>query len=382
MVSLGLASGALTFLLRNEGVTPDRAASISALIMVPHTIYFLWGPITDFWMRRRTWIMVAAVAAAIALLAAFCQRSLAALWAVALLFLGACFGVIVAAACGGMMGAFTSETSKRRASSAYQIGSLTIGAVAIFLLVSLADRFPLGALGCIVAAMVVLPALFALAAPPQSMIREHGARETVRRIGREFKSTFLRWEAIPYTLLIVAPCASGAMIGLLPQLARDYGVSGSQVAWINGLGGALLTSAGALSALLVPVRVRATIAYLLTGLANAAALALLSLGPQRPAIYFVSTVLFLFTVGAGYALFTAVSLEFLGGSGKSGSARYSIINSLGNFPVAYMSWLDGRGYAHWGPRGMPGMDALVSTVTILALLGHFVFSRRRRERLG
>jgi hypothetical protein len=65
VISLGLASGALTFLLRNEGVTPDRAASISALIMVPHSIYFLWGPVTDFWMRRRTWIMVAAVAAAV-----------------------------------------------------------------------------------------------------------------------------------------------------------------------------------------------------------------------------------------------------------------------------------------------------------------------------
>jgi PAT family beta-lactamase induction signal transducer AmpG len=379
VVSLGLASGALAFLLRNEGVTPDRAASIAALIMVPHTIYFLWGPITDFWMRRRTWIMVAAIAAAVALLAAFCQRSLAAPWAVALLFLGACFGVIVAAACGGMMGAFTSEINKRRASSAYQIGSLTIGAVAIFLLVSFADRFPLRALGCIVAAMVVLPALFAFAVPPQTMVRERGARETVRRIGREFKSTFLRGEAIPYALLIVSPCGSGAMMGLLPQLARDYSVSGAQVAWINGLGGALLTSAGAFSALLIPVRVRATIAYLLAGLANAAALVLLSFGPQRPAIYFASTVLFLFTVGAGYALFTAVSLEFLGGSGKSGSARYSIINSLGNVPVAYMSWLDGRGYALWGPRGMPGIDAGVSTVVILILLGHFAFSRRRRR---
>jgi PAT family beta-lactamase induction signal transducer AmpG len=156
-------------------------------------------------------------------------------------------------------------------------------------------------------------------------------------------------------------------------------VSGAQVAWINGLGGALLTSAGAFSALLIPVRVRATIAYLLAGLANAAALVLLSFGPQRPAIYFASTVLFLFTVGAGYALFTAVSLEFLGGSGKSGSARYSIINSLGNVPVAYMSWLDGRGYALWGPRGMPGIDAGVSTVVILILLGHFAFSRRRRR---
>jgi PAT family beta-lactamase induction signal transducer AmpG len=378
VVSLGLASGALTFLLRNEGVTPDRAASISALIMVPHTIYFLWGPITDFWMRRRTWIMAAAVAAAVALLAAFYQRSLAAPWAVALLFLGACFGVIVAAACGGMMGAFTSETNKRRASSAYQIGSLTIGAVAIFLLVSFADRFPLGALGCIVAAMVVLPALFAYAAPPQSMVREHGARETAMRVWSEFKSTFLRWEAIPYTLLIASPCASGAMIGLLPQLARDYGVSGAQVAWINGLGGALLTSAGALSALLIPIRVRASIAYLLTGLANAVTLVLLSFGPQRPAIYFASTVLFLFTIGAGYALFTAVALEFMGRSGKSGSARYSIINSLGNLPVAYMSWLDGRGYALWGPRGMPGIDALVSAAVISILLGHFVVSRRRK----
>jgi PAT family beta-lactamase induction signal transducer AmpG len=381
VISLGLAGGALTFLLRNQGVAPDRAASIAALIMVPHFTYFLWGPVTDFWMRRRTWIMVAAVAAAVALLAAFHQHSLATPWAVALLFLGACLGVIVAAACGGIMGAFTSETNKRRASSAYQIGSLTIGAVAIFLLVSFADRFPLGVLGCIVAAMVVLPALFAFAAPPQSMVREHGLEGTLARIGREFKSTFLRWEAIPYTLMIASPCASGAMIGQLPQLARDYGVSGTQVAWINGLGGALLTSAGAFSALLVPVRVRASISFLLVGLANAATLALLSLGPQRPAIYFVSTALFLFTVGAGYAMFTAVCLEFLGHSGKSGSSRYAIINSLGNIPVFYMTWLDGRGYALWGPRGMPGIDALVSAILILILLGHFVLSKRRDNRL-
>jgi MFS family permease len=381
VISLGLAGGALTFLLRNQGVAPDRAASIAALIMVPHFTYFLWGPVTDFWMRRRTWIMVAAVAAAVVLLAAFHQHSLATPWAVALLFLGACLGVIIAAACGGIMGAFTSEINKRRASSAYQIGSLTIGAVAIFLLVSFADRFSLGVLGCIVAAMVVLPALFAFAAPPQSMVREHGLEGTLARIGREFKSTFLRWEAIPYTLMIASPCASGAMIGQLPQLARDYGVSGTQVAWINGLGGALLTSAGAFSALLVPVRVRASISFLLVGLANAATLALLSLGPQRPAIYFVSTALFLFTVGAGYAMFTAVCLEFLGHSGKSGSSRYAIINSLGNIPVFYMTWLDGRGYALWGPRGMPGIDALVSAILILILLGHFVLSKRRDNRL-
>jgi PAT family beta-lactamase induction signal transducer AmpG len=382
VISLGLVGGALTFLLRNEGVTPGRAASISALIALPHAIYFFWGPVTDFWMRRRTWLMLASVVAAIAVLAAFHQPTLATRWAVALLFLGACFGVIVPAACGGMMGTLASETNRRRASSFYQSGSLIIGAIAVFLLLSFAERFTLGALGWMVAAMIAVPALFALAAPPQSMVREHGARETVMRIGREFKSTFLRWEAIPYALLVSCPCASGAMIGLLPELARDFGVSGAQVAWINGVGGALLTTAGALSASLIPIRVRASIAFLLAGLANAATLALFSLGPQRPAIYIVATVLYLFTIGAGYALFTAVVLEFLGHSGKSGSSRYSIINSLGNIPVVYMTWLDGRGYALWGPRGMPGIDALVSAVTILLLLGHFAFSRWRRERMG
>jgi PAT family beta-lactamase induction signal transducer AmpG len=381
VIALGLVSGSLTFLLRNEGVTPERAASIAALIALPHAIYFFWGPVTDFWMRRRTWLMIAAVAAAAALLAAFHQHTLATPWAVGLLFLGACFGVIVPAACGGMMGALASETSKRRASSFYQSGSLTIGAVAVFLLLSFAERFSLGKLGWIVAALIVLPALFALAAPPQSMASEHGARETTVRIGREFKSTFLRWEALPYALLVASPCSSGAMIGLLPELARDYGVSGAQVAWINGVGGALLTTAGALSASLIPIRVRAPIAFLLAGLANTATLALLSLGPQRPAIYFAGTVLYLFTIGAGYALFTAVVLEFLGGSGKSGSSRYAIINSLGNIPVVYMTWLDGRGYAHWGPRGMPGLDALVSAAIISILLAHFVVSRRRNERM-
>ena len=381
VISLGLVGGALTFLLRNEGVTPDRAASISALIALPHAIYFFWGPVTDFWIRRRTWLVLAAITAAAALLAAFHQRTLGTPWAVGLLFLGACLGVIVPAACGGMMGALSSETNKRRASSFYQSGSLAVGALAVFLLLSFAGRLSLGTLGWIVAALIVLPALFALAAPPQSMASEHGVRETAARIGREFKSTFLHWKALPSALLITSPCASGAMIGLLPELARDYGVSGTQVAWINGVGGALLTTAGALSASLIPVRVRASVAFLSAGLANAGTLALLSLGPQRPAIYFASTVLYLFTIGAGYALFTAVALEFLGGSGKSGSSRYAIINSLGNIPVVYMTWLDGRGYAHWGPRGMPRMDAMVSAAIITILLGHFVASRWKKERL-
>lgn len=377
VIAVGLVSGALAYLLRNEGVDPARGASLVALLSLPHAIYFLWGPLTDFWMGRRIWLMAGAVASASILLLAFHQPRLGSNFAVALLFLSACLGVLVAAACGGMLGTLHSEANRRRAGSFYQVGSLVVGGIAVFVLVSLAARLSLGALGWIVAAMIVIPSLIALAAPAQAPIREQSARETGARIWQEFKGTFLRWEAIPYTLLVTFPMCSGAMIGLLPELARDYGVTGQQVAWINGLAGALLMAAGALVASLIPVRVRAPIAYLLAGLANAATLAILSLGPQRPAVYFTGTVLYLFTIGAGYALFTGVSLEFLGRSGKSGSSRYAIINSLGNLPVAYVAYLDGRAYAHWGPRAMPAADAVLSAIGATLLLAHFVFSRSR-----
>ncbi len=379
VISIGLVSGALTFLLRNEGVDPARAASISALIALPHAIYFLWGPITDFLFQRRFWIIAASIAAAVTLLCAFHLPRLGSTWGVTLLFLAAAIAVLSPAACGGMMATLHSELNRRRASSFYQVGSLAIGAVAVFAIASLAGRVSVGVLGLIVAAMIVLPALFSLEAPSEPVVTEGTLRETLARILDECKTTFFRWEAIPYILVVAGPAGSGAMIGLLGELARDYGVSGQQVGWINGIGGVFLTSAGALAASLVPIKIRAPIAFLVSTIVNAATLAVLALGPLKPVIYLAGTVLYLFTIGVCYALTTAVILEMMGASGKSGSGRYSIVNSLANVPVVYMIWLDGRGYSLWGPRGMPATDAIVSAVAASLLLTHYIVSGRRRR---
>src|SRR6185312_3011452 len=147
--------------------------------------------------------------------------------------------------------------------------------------------------------------------------------------------------------------------------------------WMNGLGGAVLTAAGALAASLVPARISAPVAYLTSGIINATTLAVLALGPLHPATYFTGVTLYLFTVGAGYALFTAVLLEFLGASGKSGSGRYSIINSLGNVPVVYMIFLDGKGYGHWGTRGLPATEAIVGTLGAVILLAYFLTRKQQ-----
>jgi PAT family beta-lactamase induction signal transducer AmpG len=376
VLSNGLIGGALFYLLLKQGVDAGRAAGIVAFLNLPQTIYFLWSPITDFWIRRRTWLMVAATAAAAVMLAAFHQSSLASPWAVGLMFLSACFGQLIVAGSGGMMGTLASEVNRRRASSFYQGGSLAFGALALSVLVVLAERLQLGVLGWIMAAMIALPSLSAFAAPEQRTIGGHSLAETFARIWHEFKGTFFRWKAIPYTLIMLFPMCSGSMIQILPGLAKDYHISGGQVAWINGVGAALLNIAGALSVALIPARVRAPVAYLTMGLVNAATLAVLWLGPLKPMVYFAGAVLFLFTIGACYALFTAVVLEFLGSSGKSGSSRYSIINSLGNVPVAYMAWIDGSCAGKWGARAASGADVVLSTIGASILLAYFL-SRRK-----
>jgi PAT family beta-lactamase induction signal transducer AmpG len=81
-------------------------------------------------------------------------------------------------------------------------------------------------------------------------------------------------------------------------------------------------------------------------------------------------------VGTCYALFTAVVLEFLGHSGKSGSGRYSIINSLGNVPVLYMLRLDGWGGDEWGARGLSGTEAVTGAIGATILLAYFLTRKR------
>jgi len=378
VLAYGIISGVLSYLLRRQGVGIGRTSQIIALLILPQTIYFLWSPITDFWIRRRTWLMVGAIGSALTLAAAFHGSRLDTPAAVALMFLSACFGQLIVSSCGGMMGTLRSEATRRKASSVYQAGALAFGALGVFVLARLAERMGMGPLGWIAAALIALPSLAAFATPEQPRQQEKGIKQTFAGIWHEFKVTFFRWRAVPYTLLMLFPMASGALIGLLPGIAQDYHVSGQNMAWMNGLAGALLTASGSLAATLIPARIRASIAYLSVCLFNEALLLILWLGPLSPSTYFIGATLYLFTIGACYALFTAVVLEFLGQSGRSGCGRYSIINSLGNVPVVYMTALDGRGGQLWGARGLAGTDAVVGAIGAAILLTYFL-TRKRPE---
>lgn len=365
--------GVLGYLLTQQGMKIDVASHWISILALPTSLYFLYSPLTDFLLKRRTWLMVGSLCTALLMLFAFSQKTLAAATPLRLILLSGCFVQLVVASCGGMMGTLHSASSRRTASSFYQAGSMAFGALATWMLIRESSRVSAATLGGMSAAFIGLPSIFALLTPHQPIVSTSGLGQTLRILRNECKATFFRLDAIPYIIFLLLPTGTGAAIGLLPGIAKSYGVSGDGIAWMNGLLGALAIAAGSMLTALVPPKFPIVRVALVVYIINALFLAAMAFGPLQPWNYFTGVILYLFTTGCCYSLSTAVALEFLGASGKSGSGRYSVINSLVNVPVLIMISVDGWGAARWGTRGLPATECLMALITAIPMLIYALF---------
>jgi len=372
--------GALAYLLSMQGVGSGGQSRLLALLGIPTWLYFVWSPVTDFFVRRRTWLLIGGVSAGAMIAAAFHEQHLTSRSSVALLLLSACLVQLVVSSCGGIMAELHSDRTRKRASGFYQAGLVGFGSLSAWVLVYMSSRVSQGTLGWFAGVMIALPALSVLTTPAQQTLGNGSFSQSLRNVGVEFKRTFWTRRAVPYFLYMLLPGCSGAAIGLLPGVAAQYRVSGDSVAWINGLAGGLLLAAGALSfaalpSLLRKMRVHASMMVVanVLYLINCAALAVLWIGHLDAQTYFIGVMLYLFTVGAGNAAFTAVILEFISDAGESGSTRYSLINSLGNVPVQYMILADGWGAERFGVKGLTGTECVIGAVGSVAFLAWLRF---------
>jgi len=372
--------GALAYLLSTQGVGSGGQSHLLALLGIPTWLYFVWSPITDFFVRRRTWLLIGGVSAGAMIAAAFHEQHLTSRSAVAMMLLSACLVQLVVSSCGGIMAELHSEKTRKRASGFYQAGLAGFGSLSAWVMVYMSSRVSQGTLGWFAGAMIALPALSVLATPAQQTLGSGSFGQSLRNVGVEFKHTFWARRAVPYLLYMLLPGCTGAAVGLLPGIAAQYRVGGDSVAWVNGLAGGLLLAAGALSFAAVPsllramrVHVSAMVVANVLYLVNCAALAILWLGHLDARTYFIGVMLYLFTVGTGNAAFTAVILEFIGDAGESGSTRYSLINSLGNVPVQYMILADGWGADRFGVRGLAGTECVIGAVACSAFLAWLYF---------
>jgi hypothetical protein len=359
----------LSYFLRVDGLPMDQIANKVALLGIPPMLYFLWSPLTDLWFRRRAWVLGSALIAGAALYTAFRMPTFGTSGATALLLIAVSVGELVSASGGGLLAATVSQEQKTRVASTYEMGNLGGGALGGGCILLFSRCFSRTVVGVVAAGLLIVPALAVLGIAETQRARPvENIADALRETSGEFRRTFWSWSGLPTLLLICSPIGSGAAGNLLAGLALDFHVSTGQIIWVTGILGGLLTAAGALVIALSPSHYDKRVAYATAGLVNALMIALLCFGRPRPEMFMVGAALYLLTLGICNALFTVLIFELLGAAGRSASSRYALLFSLGNTSVAYMSWVDGRGYSWFGPRGLPGTEALVTVITAITFL--------------
>ena len=358
----GFVSTAMPYLLRSAGVEVGRIAEIGSLALAPAVWYFLWSPLADIGLRRRTWLMLSAAASAACLWSALRQPLPGGLhWFVAFVVAGSALNSIVGSANGGLMAASIADGERGRAGGWLQAGNVGGGTLGAGALLWLAPHLSATGLANTAAAMVLIPSVAALwiAEPPAP--REPLSR-AAGEMWRDIKAMFRSKRSLTGLAMLLSPMGAAAAANLFSGIAVDYGASGRMVIWITGLGAGLLTSLGSLLGGFFCDRIPRRTAYALAALASAACAGWMTAAPVNPATFAVGVSLYLFSQGLAFAAYSALQLELVGEGGRSGATRYTLYGAAANAPVMYMTWVDGQGYRRGGVRGLLGADALSNLV--------------------
>ena len=375
-VFLGFVRIPLPFLLRKENVSVDKIAEVVSFVLLPAAFYFLWSPLVDFKFGRRYWLLFAAFASAALLAFALLGASLSASNCKWIMLVAFTICLLTSAASGGLIASILPKNGRERSTGWYQAGTLGASAFGGGVLLYLAERITKTQFALCAFVLIAIPALSSLLmreppAVPQSTIPLGG------QLKNEFQSTFWTKRNIVGILLILAPIGTDAAAALWSGMAVDYHITGSQLSWISGVGGAIFVIAGALLGGYLPAQYDKRAKYVCAGILNALASMIFACGPVSQTIYFLGFGIYQFTIGICYTCLTSLVLEMLGEAGISLSTRYTILISLSNIPVIYMTWMEGHAFSLYGNRAVSLTDA-GGNLIIAAIFGVYFFNQHSK----
>ncbi|MBS1815976.1 MAG: MFS transporter [Acidobacteria bacterium] len=369
VVTTGLFTTSIAFLLRRAGMSIGEIGSTVALMQVPITFYFLYAPIVDFFFRRKVWAALVGILSGVLAGAGLVILNTHLRLAILLIFFGSAMATLVSAASGGMMGSLLTKEEKAKVGGWIQGGNLGAGSIAGGIILLLAAHHGNALLALVILAGCVPTALTALAVhEPHREKHAEKLGATFKDMGRELTQMFFNWKNLPGMLVLASPIGTGAMQSLMGGLTHEYGATGTQLAFANGFGGGIATAIGSLCAILWPAKWNRMVPYM-----GSAALYMLvtggvALGPVAPWVLITGLICSNFATGLCYGTYTGLVLQTMGEGGRRQSTRYTLLNAIGNLPVVYMVFLCGRVGDHfgptYGPRVIAGFDALTNLAAI------------------
>ncbi len=329
-------------------------AAITTLGLLAVTLAFLFGPVLDVWLSRRTYAIAATIGCAASGVVALLELdNLGALSVAvaAMMLLSAVNGI----AMGGWFGSL--ETADADADLGAWMNAWNIagfGLIAMAAIPVVRGTSPVvAAVALSVPLLLPLPIYFVT---PARRAAGRRARESFARFFADIRA-LVRQPAIPRLLILfLAPSASFALTNTLGGLGRDYRASEVFVAL---MGGAAATVAGLVGSLAVPPLARrapGTALYLAVGATGALFTLSLILLPRTPFTFALAMSGQNIAQSAALALVYVLALQSLGEDNPLAATQFGLLTSASTLPITYMQWLDGQAYGAGGLEAMYAVD--------------------------
>ena len=376
----GYLSVAVAYLLSKGGISVGEVASLIAVGLIPHTIKFLWAPIADTTLTRKSWYVISCVGCSVGIFATGILpplKSSIPLLAI-IVTVSNVASTFLGMACESLMAYCTPENEKGRAGGWFQAGNLGGGGIGGGLGLYLAQALPHPWMsGAVVGALCLLCmlALFFLDEPHAAHQRE-SMLASLKFVAIDLWHVAKSRLGLLALILCFLPIGSGAASGLWSAVAGDWHASANTVALVTGVVGGIVAAIGCLAGGWACDRMDRKTAYALYGVLQALCAVAMALSPRTETTYIVFTTLYAFITGLTYAGFSAFVLEAMGMG--AAATKYSVFASLSNTPIAYMTSVDGWAHTRWGPSGMLYAEAVAGAIGLVLFVGVMMVAGRIR----
>ena len=368
MLPFGVMGGYLTvavaYQLSHAGLSVEAIAALIAASYIPHTWKFLWAPIADTTLKRKTWYLLGAVVSAVGIWATGAvpaeARFVPLLYAVVIVSnLAVTF---LAMSVESLMVYGTPPGQQGRAAGWFQAGNLggygLGGGAGLWMAERLPEPWIAGTVLAVASALCCVALLFV--SEPPSMLRTGSQRQ---RLGAVLKDLWIVTRSRPgYLALLICflPIGSGAASNLWSAVADDWHASADTVALVTGALSGVVSAAGCLAGGYLADRIDRKTAYALYGLVMAVCAAAMAVAPRTEPMFVAFTTAYAFIQGLSYAGFSAVVMEAIGLG--AAATKYTLYASLSNMPIMYVTLIDGAAHTRWGSSGMLYTEAMIGIV--------------------
>ena len=366
----GYLSVAIGYQLTQAGVSVEEVAALIAASYIPQTWKFLWAPVADTTLSRKTWYLLAGLVSAVGIFVTGAvpadAASLPLLYAAVLISNVA--STFLAMATESLMVYNTPPALQGRAGGWFQAGNLggngLGGGAGLWLAQTLPEPWMAAAAIAVACALCCAALWFVPEPPPLARTGRYG--RMLLEVLKDLWQVVRARAGILALLICFLPIGSGAASNLWAAVADDWHASANTVALATGVFSGIVSALGCIFGGYGADRMDRKTAYALYGLLMALSTVAMAVAPRTETMYVVFTLVYAFIQGLTYAGFTAVVLETIGLG--AAATKYNLYASLSNMPIAYMTLVDGWAHTRWGAAGLLNVEAAFGILGIIVFI--------------